>query len=616
MNYSGTHSDFRFNGYSNTFYGTTFGWDSGSSYISGSVTIPSWANEGYYDVQVYDYNTWSWLTLNNGFYVSSYQPSNPSFTISPDNGEQGETLNVYISGDNGAQFTDYSGTYSDFRFTAYSNTFYGTTYDWDSGSDYIQGEVSIPSWADEGYYDVQVYDYNTWSWLTLNDGFYISSPACDNLSISGYAYENGAMILGAEISIYDSNQSLVFSNSYADDGLGDEWFNDDICLTAGCYDVSVDSEYIQFAITDYSGDTIVYINHYDWANTSDYSFCYSENVPTSSGNDILFSEDFDSGSGTFTINTDPGSPVTWEHTYIGHVGAYPSPSLESTTSFNGWMIADSDAYGTNGGDQEYTELISPVIDCSNYPNVVLEFEQYFRRWHSDTCIVMTSNDGGVTWSGKYYVNSQMEFGYWSPTVDQSGTDNPDLVRINLSNSIGGSSQAMFKFIWQGVWDYGWQIDDVKLVEQAENDIALEDVLLNFGSRDFNGNIPSNQVDYATYGFYYKNNGALTQYNCTTGIAVDTWDSYSYSSPQLNPDEEDYFYNNNAYMPNDVGEYDFIFSVFSDSQDENPDDNFKEISLSITDTVFNAFGAGEKLGSMGTHISQERNWFIMANMYEL
>ena len=47
----------------------------------------------------------SWLTLNDGFYVSSYQPSSPSFTISPDNGEQGETLNVYISGDNGAQFT-------------------------------------------------------------------------------------------------------------------------------------------------------------------------------------------------------------------------------------------------------------------------------------------------------------------------------------------------------------------------------------------------------------------------------------------------------------------------------------------------------------------------------
>ena len=71
------------------------------------------------------------------------------------------------------------------------------------------------------------------------------------------------------------------------------------------------------------------------------------------------------------------------------------------------------------------------------------------------------------------------------------------------------------------------------------------------------------------------------------------------------------------MPNDVGEYDFIFSVFSDSQDENPDDNFKEISLSITDTVFNAFGSGEKLGSIGTtSFTGAEDGFVMANMYEL
>ena len=94
---------------------------------------------GYYDVQVYDYNTSSWLTLNDGFYVH-YQPSNPSFTISPDGGEQGETLNVYISGDNGAQFTDYSNfiLISDSMvILIHSMKHYG----WDSGSNYISGSV-------------------------------------------------------------------------------------------------------------------------------------------------------------------------------------------------------------------------------------------------------------------------------------------------------------------------------------------------------------------------------------------------------------------------------------------------------------------------------------------
>ena len=122
----------------------------------------------------------------------------------------------------------------------------------------------------------------------------------------------------------------------------------------------------------------------------------------------IFSEDFDGGAGQFTIFTDPGSPVSWEHTTVGMVGAYPSPALQSTTAGNGWMKADSDAYGSQGGAQEYTELISPVIDCSMYPNVILQFEQQFRRWQADTCIVMTSNDGGATWTGKHYINSTID----------------------------------------------------------------------------------------------------------------------------------------------------------------------------------------------------------------
>ena len=196
----------------------------------------------------------------------------------------------------------------------------------------------------------------------------------------------------------------------------------------------------------------------------------------------IFSEDFDGGVNQFTIYTDAGSPVSWEHTTVGMVGAYPSPALESTTASNGWMKVDSDAFGSQGGAQEYSELISPTIDCSMYPNVVLQFEQQFRRWQADTCIVMTSNDGGSTWSGKYYINSNIDAnGTWVATIDQSGTDNPDLKQINLSASIGGASQAMFKFVWHGVWDYGWQIDDVALVEQPNNDLNLQGIALNMSS---------------------------------------------------------------------------------------------------------------------------------------
>ena len=175
--YSGSgNAQFRFTQYSETFYGNSYSWNSYSDYIDGYVNIPSWANTGWWDVEVYDYGINSWLILDNGFYINSAPAVSPSFSISPDNGEQGEHLQVTISGSNGAQFSDWSGNYSQFRFTQYSETFYGGNIDYGmSWSGEIYAEVDIPSWANTGWWDVEVYDYGINSWLILDNGFYINS---------------------------------------------------------------------------------------------------------------------------------------------------------------------------------------------------------------------------------------------------------------------------------------------------------------------------------------------------------------------------------------------------------------------------------------------------------
>ena len=341
----------------------------------------------------------------------------------------------------------------------------------------------------------------------------------------------------------------------------------------------------------------------------------------------IFSEDFDGGVGQFTVYTDPGSPVSWEHTTVGHVGQYQTAALQSTTAGNGWMIADSDAFGSQGGAQEYTELISPVIDCSNYPNVVLQFEQMFRRWQADTCIVMTSIDGGQNWTGKYYINSTINAsGTWVETIDQSGTDNPDLKQLNLSDDIGGEANVMFKFVWQGIWDYGWQIDDVALIEQPENDLILNDIALNMSStvlgtadtwRDFYGHVPTNQVTDAEFGFAVYNFGSGDQTNVTTTVSSGAWsDSENYGT--LAADSSFVVYHANQYMPTTAGLYDFSFSVSSDSTDASQINNVDTVTVIVTDTIFNAFGTGEKIGSLGTGYfdTGSDDGFKMANMYEL
>ena len=71
------------------------------------------------------------------------------------------------------------------------------------------------------------------------------------------------------------------------------------------------------------------------------------------------------------------------------------------------------------------------------------------------------------------------------------------------------------------------------------------------------------------------------------------------------------------MPTTVGQHDFLFEVSSDSTDATPTNNESTLTVFVTDTVFNAFGSGEKLESMGTgYFTGGDDGFKMANMYEI
>ena len=105
---------------SNTFYGNS-SYSSGST-LYGNVNISSNQNVGFYDIEVYDYNTYSWVTTPDIFEVTQAPPSIHS--ISPNLAEQGELLSVNISTTNIA-LTDGSSTTSPFRLIQPStNTVY------------------------------------------------------------------------------------------------------------------------------------------------------------------------------------------------------------------------------------------------------------------------------------------------------------------------------------------------------------------------------------------------------------------------------------------------------------------------------------------------------------
>ena len=94
-------------------------------------------------------------------------------SISPNSGNQGQTLSVSISGTN-MNYGSWSGTLSNFRFSQFSgsNMFYGNPTS--TSLNNLYGDVTIPNGQSTGWHDLEVHDYNTNQWVQKNNAFYVS----------------------------------------------------------------------------------------------------------------------------------------------------------------------------------------------------------------------------------------------------------------------------------------------------------------------------------------------------------------------------------------------------------------------------------------------------------
>ncbi|MDD2345354.1 MAG: hypothetical protein PHY85_04335, partial [Bacteroidales bacterium] len=64
--------------------------------------------------------------------------------------------------------------------------------------------------------------------------------------------------------------------------------------------------------------------------------------------------------------------------------------IASTTAANGFALFDSD-FLCSGNQNAYLSSFS--FGCSAYPNVHIQFETFYRRYHEDGVFVQVSNNG-------------------------------------------------------------------------------------------------------------------------------------------------------------------------------------------------------------------------------
>ena len=226
-------------------------------------------------------------------------------------------------------------------------------------------------------------------------------------------------------------------------------------------------------------------------------------VTAARGGGAIWSDDFSDPS-TWVIEHDATAcSLDWEiGVNLGCGGSYAIDTIQSNTKFNGYAMVDSDEYGGENGGNEVEDswfTNATPIDLSGFPNVVVEFESFYRKYQTEECYLVVSTNNtdwpDLTPDTTGVSANPNVFQVWPEiTGNQDNVDNPSLRRINISEVAGDSSQVWIRFHWTGTWGYAWFVDDVRVIEQPNDDLVMDAAYVSHnGTGDEYGRVPTNQT---------------------------------------------------------------------------------------------------------------------------
>ena len=333
----------------------------------------------------------------------------------------------------------------------------------------------------------------------------------------------------------------------------------------------------------------------------------------------IWSNDF-STTADWAISNNTNDQQDWvistsTATNLGYgTGAWVDGS-NTVTNENGYALFDSDAVGADGGNQDALMTYTSTVDCSTYPNVVLEFNQRVRLFTSSQTIFEISNDGGTTWI-QFEVNLDKT----------SGTIYQELGEINISSAAGGQANVKVRLRYIGSWDYLWAVDDLKIIEQPSNDIrSISPFYVGTNNEGIEyGRTPVFHLD-ASYdvGGYGYNFGVATASNATAEVDFGSF-NYSYTVGSV-PSGDTLVYGNTENPSTPVGVYNGLYTVNSTeelSTDPSYTNNVAKRNFEVTTNIYSVDGIGvnpaelQATASLGSNTFNTPTGTIFANMYHL
>jgi hypothetical protein len=311
----------------------------------------------------------------------------------------------------------------------------------------------------------------------------------------------------------------------------------------------------------------------------------------------VWSDDF-SVPGNWVVDNSGQSGATYGWTIDSNVdgwyfgGTTPDP-IASTSGGNFAELNNGDPMsGTQALNVTYTLTTANAIPI-NTNEVTLIFNQY-GAFLQDLQEVQISMDG-TTWTPVENNSDMASFGLNGGPV----YTNPMLKSVNLSSFvIAGTTAIWVRFSWTKTansvsptadWiTYGWMIDDVSLVNNADYDLYTTASC--WGTAGLNYyQIPLMQVAPIDFSANVTNGGTQTMTNSTLNVNVNSgaWTGTSAAS-DINSGASDSLFLSTQFTPSNtaIATYNVTRTITADSTDDIPGNNaLQDISFNTTNYIY-------------------------------
>jgi hypothetical protein len=347
-------------------------------------------------------------------------------------------------------------------------------------------------------------------------------------------------------------------------------------------------------------------------------------------NDTLWYEDFNGSSGKFTPvnNNNNGNIWEWNTVYRSGLASTGIPRIQSTTGANGFMSLPADFYNTpraNPLAQMNTFFVSDKI-VLNAPleSVSIRYQQYLAYCCSsgNTLNLEVSLDS-TNWD-EYDARDELPVNVANVGANVAVASN----EINISCTVGGATEFWIRFVADGIQGYWWMIDDIAVVESATNDLVLNSYSVDFYVDSFIIRPPYFEIPYDLFpplSFTGRiSNAGDTSTNVGLRVSVDHAQNATGGAGQgnvylnsvsipsfLGPSCDSVLsltVESPRFVPTVMGQFSVNSIVFSDSVDQNPNDNVGTVTtFRVSDTTLrrddggfsNGVGPADYVSNNGT-----------------